>query len=155
MTPAITFLERANAPFQVHEYHHDSSVESYGLEAAEKLGVAAQQVFKTLVVALDNKDYAVAIIPVAERLNMKHIAKAAQAKKAAMADKHQVERMSGYVVGGVSPFGQKKILRTFIHNSAQQHTSIFVSAGKRGLDVELAPELIINLLQAQYINLTA
>lgn len=154
MTPAITFLEKAKATFNLHEYSHDPAAESYGLEAAEKLGVAADKIFKTLVVQLDNKTLVVAVIPVAEQLSMKHIAKAAGGKKAAMADKQLVERTSGYVLGGVSPFGQKKLLRTFIDSSAEHQECIYVSAGKRGLEVSLAPAVFIQLLKAQFAPLS-
>lgn len=138
MTPAIKLLEKAKINFKVHEYHHDPAAESYGLEASEKLGVEDARVFKTLVVTLDAKDFAVAVIPVAHMLSMKHIAKAAGAKKAAMADKVAVERITGYVLGGVSPLGQKKRLKTFIDESSQHLPSIYVSAGRRGLEIELA-----------------
>jgi Cys-tRNA(Pro)/Cys-tRNA(Cys) deacylase len=137
MTPAIKTLEKAKASFKVHEYSHDPAAESYGLEAAEKLGVENGRVFKTLVVTLDAKDY---VIPVTQMLSMKQIAKAGGAKKAAMADKLAVERITGYVLGGVSPLGQKKRLHTFIDESAQKFATIYVSAGRRGLEVELAPE---------------
>lgn len=154
MTPAIKSLEKAKAVFTIHEYSHDPNAESYGLEAAEKLGIEASRVFKTLVVMLDAKDYAVGIIPVSAMLSMKQIAKAAGAKKATMADKQAVERMSGYVLGGVSPFGQKKQLKTFVDASAQNHTSIYVSAGRRGLEVEVAPEVFKTLLRAAFSDLT-
>ncbi len=155
MTPAIKSLEKAKVTFTIHQYSHDPAAESYGLEAAEKLGVAPAQVFKTLVVQLDAKDYAVAVLPVSEMLSMKLIAKAAGAKKAAMANKLDVERMSGYVLGGVSPLGQKKRLKTFIDSSAQTLASMFVSAGKRGLEVELKPADLQQQLQAGFAPLTA
>jgi Cys-tRNA(Pro)/Cys-tRNA(Cys) deacylase len=154
MTPAIKSLEKAKAQFNIHEYDHDANAESYGLEAAEKLGVEPNRVFKTLVVMLDAKDYAVGIIPVSAMLSMKQIAKAAGAKKAAMADKQQVERMTGYVLGGVSPFGQKKLLKTFVDASAQLHPGIYVSAGRRGLEVEVTPDTFKIILRAQFADLT-
>lgn len=154
MTPAIKTLEKAKTVFTIHEYDHDANAESYGLEAAEKLGIDAKRVFKTLVVMLDAKDYAVGIIPVSTMLSMKQIAKAAGAKKAVMADKQRVERMTGYVLGGVSPFGQKKLLKTFIDASAQLHTSIYVSAGRRGLELEIAPTVLDQVLRAQQVELT-
>lgn len=154
MTPAIKSLEKAKANFKIHEYSHDPAAESYGLEASEKLGVDASRVFKTLVVMLDAKEFAVGVIPVADMLSMKNIAKAAGAKKAAMADKVAVERITGYVLGGVSPLGQKKALRTFIDTSAQQQETIFVSAGRRGLEVEVKPAVFTQLLRAAFANLT-
>ncbi len=139
MTPAINLLNKNKVQHQVHEYTHDSSSESYGLEAAEKMGVSEGRVFKTLVVSLESKELVVGIVPVCAMLNMKRIAKAAKAKKAVMADKLDVERSTGYVLGGVSPLGQKKRLRTVIDSSAQQHATIYVSAGRRGLEIELSP----------------
>jgi Cys-tRNA(Pro)/Cys-tRNA(Cys) deacylase len=154
MTPAIKFLEKAKVSFRLHEYSHDPAAESYGLEAAEKLGIDAGRVFKTLVVMLDAKEFAVAIIPVSSLLSMKNIAKAAVAKKAAMADKVAVERITGYVLGGVSPLGQKRLLRTFIDKSANQYDTIFVSAGRRGLEVELQPQVFVQLLRAGFADLS-
>lgn len=155
MTPAIKSLQKANVSFKTHEYSHDPAAESYGLEAAEKMGVDAAQVFKTLVVMLDAKDYAVGVIPVSDMLSMKQIAKAAGAKKAAMADKGDVERITGYVLGGVSPLGQKKRLKTFIHNSAQELATVFFSAGRRGLEIEMSPQDLKNQTQGQFADLTS
>ncbi|ABV85342.1 Cys-tRNA(Pro) deacylase [Shewanella pealeana] len=155
MTPAIDLLVKHKIAHQVHEYHHDPACQAYGLEAAEKIGVAAELVFKTLVVKLDGKQLAVAIIPVAEKLSMKAIAKAAKAKKAAMAEAMEVQRSSGYVLGGVSPLGQKRQLPTVIDQSAASLDKMFVSGGRRGLDIELAPEDIKLLLRAQFAPITA
>ncbi len=140
MTPAIKLLSKASISFKVHQYLHDPDYASYGLEAAEKLDVCAERVFKTLVVSLDNDELAVAILPVTATLSMKLIAKAAGAKKAAMAEPALVQRTTGYVLGGVSPLGQKKRLRTFIDSSAQNYATIYVSAGRRGLEIELSPD---------------
>lgn len=152
MTPAINALQKAKVNFKIHEYHHDPAAEPYGLEAAEKLGVEASRVFKTLVVLLDGKDYAVGVLPVSSMLSMKHIAKAAGAKKAVMANKVDVERITGYVLGGVSPLGQKKRLKTYIDASAQTQKSIFISAGKRGLEVELSALDLKHQLNAQFFT---
>lgn len=154
MTPAIKIAQKAGVSFTIHEYTHDSANESYGLEAAEKLGISPSQVFKTLVVSLDGKELAVGIIPVAAMLSMKHIAKAAYAKKADMADKQLVSRTTGYVLGGVSPLGQKKLLKTFIDTSAQQFSTIYVSAGRRGLEIELAPQDLQTLTRGTFAELT-
>lgn len=153
MTPATKTLQAAKVNFKIHEYSHDPSAESYGLEAAEKMGVDARQVFKTLVVMLDAKDYAVAVLPVSEMLSMKQIAKAAGAKKAVMANKIDVERITGYVLGGVSPVGQKKRLKTVIDESAQHFESIFVSAGRRGMEIELNPQDLKSQTNAQFYSL--
>ncbi len=145
MTPGINIAKKANIAFQVHEYPHDPDAESYGLEASDKLGLPPEQVFKTLVVSLDGKMLAVGIVPVAGMLSMKAIAKAAGAKKAEMADKAEVARSTGYVLGGVSPLGQKKRLKTVIDASAQNFPTIYVSAGRRGLEIELAPQDLCKL----------
>ncbi len=150
MTPAIKLAKRAKISYKIHEYSHDPDCESYGIEAAEKIGVEPERVFKTLVVDLGNKDLAVAIIPVSDMLSLKKIAKAAGAKKAVMADKHDVMRSTGYVLGGVSPLGQKKRLKTIIDSSAENFDSIFVSGGRRGLDIELSPTDLQHLTQAQF-----
>lgn len=139
MTPGINVAKKAGITHRVHEYAHDPASESYGLEAAEKLGLPPERVFKTLVVSLDGRELAVAVVPVADMLSMKHIARAAGAKKAAMADKAEVERVTGYVLGGVSPLGQKKRLKTFIDASAERFATLYVSAGRRGLEIELSP----------------
>ncbi len=139
MTPAINSAKKAKIPFTVHHYPHDPACTSYGKEAAEKLGIHEGRIFKTLVVQLDGTALAVGIIPVSTILSMKSFAKAAQAKKTAMADKGAVERATGYVLGGVSPLGHKKKLPTIIHSSASSFPTIFVSAGRRGLEIELAP----------------
>lgn len=155
MTPAIDLLVKHKIAHQVHEYQHDPSCQAYGLEAAEKIGVAPELVFKTLVVKLDGKTLAVAIIPVAEKLSMKAIAKAAKAKKAVMAEAAEVQRSSGYVLGGVSPLGQKRLLTTVIDDSAVNLLQMYVSGGRRGLDIALAPEDLKQLLKASFAPLTA
>ena len=155
MTPAIDLLVKHKIAHQVHEYQHDPSCQAYGIEAAEKIGVAPELVFKTLVVKLDGKQLAVAIIPVAEKLSMKLIAKAVKAKKAVMAEAMEVQRSSGYVLGGVSPLGQKRQLPTVIDQSAATLAKMFVSGGRRGLDIELAPDDIKLLLKSQFAPITA
>ncbi len=153
MTPGIQLVEKAGVDYTIHEYTHDASADSYGLEAADKLGITENRVFKTLVVNLDKQTLAVAIIPVSSQLSMKLIAKAAGAKKAQMAEPQAVERATGYVLGGVSPLGQKKRLKTFVDVSASQQTTIYVSAGKRGLEIELAPDDLLQLVDGAYAEL--
>ncbi|MGB2109323.1 MAG: Cys-tRNA(Pro) deacylase [Marinobacter vinifirmus] len=153
MTPGILAAQRAKVAFTVHEYEHDPAAESYGNEAVEKTGANPDQVFKTLVVSLDGKDLAVAVVPVSAMLSLKLIARAAGAKKAAMADKQLVQRTTGYVLGGVSPLGQKKRLKTFIDDSARNFATLFVSAGKRGLEIELAPDDLARLTGATFAPL--
>lgn len=154
MTPGIKIAKKNKIPHRVHEYTHDASSEAYGLEAADKLGVPAQQVFKTLVVNLDNRELAVGIIPVSNSLSMKLIAKAAGAKKASMADPADVERSTGYVLGGVSPLGQKKRLKTIIDSSAENYSTIYVSAGRRGLEIELSPEDLKKLTNGVFAEIS-
>lgn len=146
MTPGIDAARKAKITHKVHEYVHDPAAESYGLEAAEKLGVPVDRVFKTLVVSLDNKELAVGVIPVSSMLSMKLVAKAAGAKKATMADPPAVERSTGYVLGGVSPLGQKKRLKTIIDASAMHFSTVYVSAGRRGLEIELSPKDLVKLV---------
>ncbi len=155
MTPAIKLLSKAGISFKVHQYSHEPDCHSYGLEAAEKLDVCAERVFKTLVVTLDNEELAVGILPVTATLSMKLIAQAAGAKKAAMAAPDQVKRTTGYVLGGVSPLAQKKRLRTFIDNSAQKYTTIYVSAGRRGLEIELPPSELAAQLNSIITDITS
>ena len=154
MTPAINLLKKHKIFHTIHEYEHDPASESYGLEAAHKLGASEQQVFKTLVVSLDNKTLAVGIIPVNTMLSMKKIAKAVGAKKALMADYHEVEKTTGYVLGGVSPLGQKKLLKTIIDSSAASFDTIFVSAGRRGLEIELSPQDLKQLLRCEFSDIS-
>ncbi|TXD96905.1 Cys-tRNA(Pro) deacylase [Psychrobacter frigidicola] len=153
MTPAINLAQQLKLDYQLHEYTHDNSAASYGLEAAEKLGVDGARVFKTLVVVTDIGTLAVAIVPVATTLNLKSMAKALASKKVQMAEPKHVERSSGYVLGGVSPLGQKKRLITIIDSSAQDHPTIYVSAGRRGLEIELPPQQLAETLNAQFAKI--
>ena len=138
---------------RVHAYEHDAGSPSYGLEAADKLQVPAARVFKTLVVGLEGVELAVAVVPVNKQLSLKSLARALGAKKAAMADPQAVERSTGYVLGGVSPLGQKKSLRTVIDQSAETFATIFVSAGRRGLEIELSPQDLCRLLDARFASI--
>ena len=153
MTPAILTVRKAGLPFHTHEYSHDPAVSSYGLEAAIALQVDASRVFKTLVVALegDMKKMAIGIVPVTQQLDVKALAKAVGAKKAEMADPKQAERITGYLVGGISPLGQKRKLPTVLDESALNFETIFVSAGRRGLEIELCPTTLMELCQADAV----
>lgn len=150
MTPAVACVKKGKVEYTVHEYEHDIGYASFGLEAAEKLAVAPERVFKTLVVKLDATQLAVAILPVNYMLSMKSVAKACGAKKAEMAEKVEVQRSTGYVLGGVSPLGQKKALKTVIDQSAQQYATIYVSGGRRGLEIELNALDLQTLTQALF-----
>jgi Cys-tRNA(Pro)/Cys-tRNA(Cys) deacylase len=140
MTPAVNFAKKIKIKFNLHRYEHDDSSSSFGEEAAAKLNVSKDRVFKTLVVSLDDKELAVAVVPVSKQLDLKACAALLGAKKCHMADQKDVERTTGYVVGGVSPLGQKKVLRTMLDESAFAFETIYVSAGKRGLQIELSPK---------------
>jgi Cys-tRNA(Pro)/Cys-tRNA(Cys) deacylase len=150
MTPAIDLLKKARAQYQVHSYVHDPRVPSYGLEAAEKLGLPAERVYKTLLAATEKGELLVAVVPVAGSLDLKALAHAARAKKAEMADAQAAQRSTGYLVGGISPLGQKRRLRTFIDASARNFPTIHVSAGRRGLELELSAALLAEHTQAQF-----
>ncbi|OIK25639.1 Cys-tRNA(Pro) deacylase [Streptomyces malaysiense] len=137
-TPATVALSAAGVEFTVHAYDHDPAHPSYGEEAAEAMGVSPDRVFKTLVADVDG-DLVVGVVPVAGTLDLKALASAVGGKRAAMADPALAERTTGYVRGGISPLGQRKRLRTVLDDSALGHATICVSAGRRGLEVELAP----------------
>jgi len=139
MTPAITVVQQAKIPHHIHSYQHDAEAESYGGEAAEKLQIERNRVFKTLVVEIDDRKFAVGLVPVSRQLDLKLLAKALGTKKAAMARANDAEKMTGYVLGGISPLGQKRKLATVIDGSASTFATLFVSAGRRGLEIELAP----------------
>ncbi|MFD5039726.1 Cys-tRNA(Pro) deacylase [Streptomyces sp. NPDC058377] len=146
-TPATVALTAAGTAFTVHSYDHDPSSPSYGEEAAEALGVSADRVFKTLVAEVDG-ELVVAVVPVAGSLDLKALASAVGGKRAAMADPAAAERTTGYVRGGISPLGQRKRLRTVLDASAGSHPTICVSAGRRGLEVELSAADLATLTDA-------
>lgn len=151
-TPATSLLTKAGVMFNEHEYQHDPGATSFGLEAAEKLGFDQAQVFKTLIASVDDY-FAVAIVPVDQQVSLKSLARALGAKRANMADPNQAARMTGYVVGGISPLGQKKLLPTVIAESAQLFETILVSGGRRGFDIELSPIVLAELLSAQFADI--
>jgi len=148
MTPAVVAAKRAGIEFRLHSYEHDPNAASYGLEAAEALGLAPERVFKTLVTQLDGSRLTVALVPVARTLDLKALAAACKAKRAAMAPVADAERATGYVAGGISPLGQKRRLATVVDQSLLQHDTVFVSAGRRGLEIELKPADLVALTQA-------
>jgi Cys-tRNA(Pro)/Cys-tRNA(Cys) deacylase len=147
-TPATVALTAAGVEFTVHSYEHDPSAASYGEEAAQALGVAQDRVFKTLIAEVDGA-LTVAVVAVAGSLDLKALATAAGGKRAAMADPAAAERTTGYVRGGISPLGQRKRLPTVIDATALDHPTVFVSAGRRGLEVELAPGDLVALTGAR------
>ena len=153
MTPALDLLKKHRAEHRVHSYEYDPKSASYGLEAAEKLGLDPQQVFKTLLASSEKGELLVAVVPVVGTLDLKALAHAAGVKKCEMADPAAAQRATGYLVGGISPLGQKKRLRTFIDESAQNFATIHVSAGRRGLEVELAAAVLAEHTQGKFAGI--
>jgi Cys-tRNA(Pro)/Cys-tRNA(Cys) deacylase len=154
-TPATAALTRAGVRFTVHTYDHDPAAASFGLEAADALGLDPARVYKTLLAAVDSSAagpprLVVGIVPVSGQLDLKALAAAVGGKKAAMADPAAAERATGYVVGGISPIGQKKALPTVLDSSAAEHPTVFVSGGRRGMDLELAPADLVAVTRASY-----
>lgn len=141
----------AEVAFVTHPYTHGAGVTSYGDEAATQLGIDPQRVFKTLVCEVDAaRPFAVAVVPVSGQLNLKALAAALKVKRVALADPTVAARATGYVVGGISPLGQRTLLPTVIDTSARRFETILVSAGRRGLDIELAPQDLAELTRAQF-----
>lgn len=148
MTPAVEAAKAAGIEFEVVEYEHEAGAESYGLEAAEKLGVAPDQVFKTLVARLDGRQLVVGIVPVDAQLDMKALAGALAGRRAEMAPPADAQRATGYVVGGISPLGQKRRLPAALDASALTFDRVYVSAGRRGIEIALAPADLARLAGA-------
>jgi len=146
-TPATTALTRAGVSFTLHPYEHDPRAESFGLEAASALGLDPAQVFKTLMADVDG-DLVVAVVPVSGQLDLKALARALGGSRATMADKAAAERATGYVVGGISPIGQRRRHRTVVDDSALAHPVVYVSAGRRGLDLGLSPADLVAVTDA-------
>jgi Cys-tRNA(Pro)/Cys-tRNA(Cys) deacylase len=151
-TPAVVALEQAGITFSVHTYEHDPGAASYGLEAAEALGLSPATVFKTLLADADG-ELVVGVVPVDAQLDLKALAAALGAKRATMADPVVAARVTGYVVGGISPVGQKRRLRTVVDASASEHPRIYVSGGRRGLDLGLAPADLIAVTAATSVRI--
>jgi len=153
MTPAVRTLEDAGVAFTIHGFDHDPANRDYGTEAADALGVERDQVFKTLVVIADGKP-AVAIVPVSCQLSLKLTGAALGTKRVEMCDSTLAERTTGYVVGGISPFGQRKRLPTVVDETCELYDQIFVSGGRRGLDLGVAPADLLHVLAATIAPLT-
>ena len=153
-TPATKLLTTAGVNFIEHEYSHDPNSTSFGLEAAEKLGVDPNRVFKTLVSNVDDS-FAVAIVPVNQQVSLKSLSRTLGAKRATMADPAHAARLTGYVVGGISPLGQKRLLTTVIDESALLFETILVSGGRRGFDIELSPLDLAELISATFAEIAS
>jgi Cys-tRNA(Pro)/Cys-tRNA(Cys) deacylase len=148
MTPAIRLLKREGVAFTEHPYDHDPAAESFGEEAAQKLGIDPGRVYKTLVCQAEGVGLLLVLVPAAARLDLKKLAKALGVKKADLADPGVAERTTGYVLGGISPLGGRKALPVLVDESITGHETVFVSAGRRGLQVELAPADLVRLTNA-------
>ncbi|TFH20532.1 MAG: Cys-tRNA(Pro) deacylase [Acidimicrobiales bacterium] len=154
MTPAVVALDAAGISYTIHEYERGEDLRDFGREAAVQLGLDHDQVFKTLVVVADD-ELVVAVVPVSCQLSMKRVAAAVGAKKAVMCEPARAERSSGYIVGGISPIGQRKPLRTVVDESAELFDVMYVSGGKRGMDIGLAPSDLVAVLDAVVSPITA
>ena len=154
VTPAVVALDAAGISYTIHEYERGEDLRDFGREAAEQLGLDHDQVFKTLVVVADD-ELVVAVVPVSCQLSMKRVAAAVGAKKAVMCEPARAERSSGYIVGGISPIGQRKPLRTVVDESAELFDVVYVSGGKRGMDIGLAPSDLVAVLGAVVAPITA
>ncbi len=152
MTPACNLLTKSKIAYTIHEYEHDPNAVSFGLEAAEKLGLAVHTVYKTLLIT-DEAQFYVAVIPVDHTLNLKKAAQGFKTKKVRMAQPDEAERITGYLVGGISPIAQKKRLRTLIDIRGESLDQIYVSGGKRGLDIGLLPRDLITATGAAFWDL--
>ena len=146
-TPATALLTRAGVVFRLHPYSHDPRADAFGDEAVAALGVSPERIFKTLIAAVDGK-LVCAVVPVARRLDLKALAAAVNGKRGELADPAAAARATGYVIGGISPLGQKTRLRVVLDSSAISFATVYVSAGKRGLQVELAPGDLVRLAPA-------
>ena len=155
MTPAINLLKKYKCDFKIHKYEHDPACTNFGDEAVEKLGLDANQVYKTLLVELTPKELVVCVIPVSNQLSLKEVADIFLAKKAQMAQKDEAQKVTGYLLGGISPLGQKKLLRTVLDESINDFKTIFISGGKRGLDIELNPKDLEVILKAKVGRIVA
>jgi Cys-tRNA(Pro)/Cys-tRNA(Cys) deacylase len=155
MTPAINLLKKNKCDFKVHKYDHDPACTNFGDEAVVKLGLDANQVYKTLLVELSPKELVVCVLPVSNQLSLKDVATAFGVKKAVMANKDEAQKVTGYLLGGISPLGQKKLLKTVLDESVNKFETIFISGGKRGLDIEVKPKDLQKLLNSKICEITA
>lgn len=151
-TPATALLTKAKIAFTLHPYEHDPRSQAYGEEAAAALGVEPGRIFKTLIAGVDGK-LACAVVPVAARLDLKAFAAALGGKRAELADPAAASRATGYVVGGISPLGQKSRLRVVVDESAQGYETVYVSAGRRGLQVQLSPADLVRAAGAEFVRI--
>ena len=153
-TPAVRVLNLAGIDYSLRSFDHDPATRRYGSEAADKLGVSSDRVFKTLMIQVDSQPVT-ALVPVSGQLDLKALASARGAKKAQLAGVAETERRTGYPVGGVSPFGQRHAVPVVIDRTALDHSNVFVSAGRRGLEIEIRPEDLVIITNAQVAKIAA
>jgi len=154
MTPAINLLKKYKYDFKIHKYEHNPACTNFGEEAVDKLKLDAKRVFKTLLVELSSKELVVCILPVYNMLNLKSIAEVFGVKKAQMASKDEAQKTTGYLLGGISPLGQRKLLKTVLDISSNNFETIFISGGKRGLDIEIKPKILEEILEIKKARIT-
>ncbi len=156
MTPAIRVLIKKNIPYKLHSYHHNPNETHFGDETVLQLALDSHQVYKTLVVSVNNdtKYLVVAVVPVAKKLDLKKLAKIINAKKTELADPLLAQKITGYLIGGISPIGQKKALPTYIDASVNHYSTLYISGGKRGLNIEIAPQALIDLTAGRIVEIT-
>jgi Cys-tRNA(Pro)/Cys-tRNA(Cys) deacylase len=154
LTPAINLLKKYKCDFKIHKYEHDPACTNFGDEAVEKLELEPNQVYKTLLVELVPKELVVCVLPVLNTLSLKDVADIFGVKKAQMAQKDEAQKTTGYLLGGISPLGQKRVLRTVLDESIKEFETIFVSGGKRGLDIEVYPKDLKEILKAKVGKIT-
>ncbi len=155
MTPAILILKKANIQFEIHKYDPDSTRNDYGTEAASKLNLDPNRVIKTLIVELNSSECVIAMIPISEQLSMKKLSRITGAKHANMAPLTRVKSLTGYLPGAISPLGQKRKLACFLDPAIASPDRVFISGGKRGIEIELTPRDLINLTEAHQADLLA
>lgn len=153
MTPAIKLLKQKKIKYEILQYKHDQNVHDFGHEAVDKLGLLPHETFKTLLVDISKRDLVTCVVSVDKHLCLKSVAEAFGVKKAHMADKEKAQKSSGYLLGGISPLGQKKKLRTLIQKEAKNLPFIYVSGGKRGLDIKLNPQDLATLTDAKFCDI--
>jgi Cys-tRNA(Pro)/Cys-tRNA(Cys) deacylase len=154
MTPAVLFLEKNKINFKILSFEHEKNSSAFGIEAVEKLDENPLKIFKTLIVKDTKNNYFTAVVPALKKLSLKAFAKGLNLKKTEIASPEEASKITGYIIGGISPLGQKKRLPTIIDSSAKNFNSIIVSAGKRGLEIEISPIELGKILNSKFVDIS-